>query len=161
MRLRHFTSFALLALLAACGPPQPIYRTDIHLVPPSTEMGRMCVNNCLMAQQNCQQSCQLQEQSCRQTTAMETRNAQHQAERDYQDYVRMRTSQGKQIKKTRRDFMMEPINSCDMDACNEQCVGNFHLCYSNCGGQVIPHTNCVANCHLIPPQQPIAAPTAF
>lgn len=151
MTLKSLLSLALLALLASCGPPQPYYQTDFQFIPPTTEAGRMCVNQCIMGQQQCQQTCNLQQQSCRQTNLIAEQNAAMHADYAYENYVRDRKREGKLIKKDRSDFLNHYGEDCSTDMCESSCAGNFQLCYSNCGGQVIPRTVCVSNCHLIPP----------
>jgi len=125
---------AALLMLSACGP---MYQTDYQIVPPPTETGRMCANNCLLSRQNCQQSCTIQSNQCDQINRLD-------AERDYNEYVRRRTKEGKEIKRSLSSFSGNACNE-DYD-CEERCESNFHLCHTNCGGQVIPHTYCAANC---------------
>lgn len=152
MKFLKFLPCALFALLAACGPPQPQYQTTIELVAPASEMGRMCGNNCLLSQQNCKQSCGMQQQSCFQTQALQQQNDRLQARQEYDDYVRDRTRDGKPIKRDISSFQSYNTLNCDTSQCQAQCDQSFNICYSNCGGKVIPHTSCVANCNLIMPQ---------
>lgn len=150
MKFLKFIPCALLALLAACGPPQPQYSTTIELIAPASEMGRMCGNNCLLSQQNCKQSCAMQHQSCLQTRALQERNDRLEARDDYEDYVRERTAQGKLIKRNQSSFLYHDAIDCDNSQCEAQCNQSFNICYGNCGGRVIPHTTCVANCTPMP-----------
>lgn len=142
-----FLCLVLLSTLAGCGPLQPEYRTDYHIVPPRTQVGQMCANNCLMAQQNCRQSCQLQHQICVQNDWLSQQHAGDEADRDYRHYMAQRLAQGKLIKRERSSFYRyTPDSDCEAERCENQCVSDYHICHSNCGGKVIPSTYCVANC---------------
>ena len=155
MKIKSFLATSLLFLLAACGPPQPYFQTTYQMVPPPSENGRMCANNCLMMQQNCRGSCSIQSQQCSINNTLAQQNAHHEAEEEYEDYVRDRQAIGKLIKKKREDFYSAPSNDCSTEACTSQCANDYNMCYTNCGGQIIPHTNCVANCNMIgAPQVP-------
>lgn len=148
MRIQKFLSCAFLFLLASCGPPQPEYRTDIELVAPRTENGRYCANNCLSSQQICYQSCTMQQQNCKQMNALQEQNSRLQAKIEYDDYVRERTEKGQKIKRSPSSFNNYNNSDCETSGCKAQCDGSFNICYGNCGGKVIPHTRCVANCNL-------------
>lgn len=111
----------------------------------------MCLNNCLMMQQNCHASCGIQMQQCSINNNFAQQQARDYAEDAFRDYVRERRAQGKLIKKDRDNFYSDPSQPCADDACHGQCGGDYNMCYSNCGGQVIAHTACIANCNL---QQP-------
>ncbi len=150
MQLQKILSLAVIFLLASCGPPQPEYRTDIELVAPRTESGRYCANNCLSTQQMCYHSCSAQQQNCTQMNAIQEQNNRLQAKIDYDDYVRERTRQGKEIKRNISSFRQYNSVDCDDNECKTQCDDSFNICYGNCGGKVIPHIQCVANCNLAP-----------
>lgn len=128
--------FALLGLVVACGP---VYETQYQIVPPKTETGRMCANNCLLMQQNCQQSCAMQDQQCAITNKLQAQN-------DYQQYVIERQKANKPIKKTANDFYYS--SSCsNSDSCGQNCASSYRICHTNCGGQVIQNTVCTFNCN--------------
>ncbi len=150
----RLTSILLLFLLVSCGPPQPQYQTNYQLIPPKSENGRMCLNNCLGMHQNCRQSCSIQTQQCAINMSVAEHNARYQADLDFDSYVQERKAQGKLIKKDHSNFYSAPSGSCEQEACQAQCAGDYNMCYSNCGGQVIPHTACVANCNMPAPGQP-------
>lgn len=158
MRLHKLLPLALIALLASCGPPQPKYATQYELIPPQSTMGRMCANNCLLAQQNAKQSCVMQKQSCQQMQALQDQNDRLQARQDYDRYVQERTQQGKEIKLRPENFVHDNHVECGSNKCEAQADQSFNICYGNCGGRVIPHTMCVANCNLMP--QPGMVPNA-
>ena len=127
--------FLSLFLLLSCGP---VYRTEYTIVPPQTEQGRMCANNCLMSQQNCRQSCQLQAQNCQHMDQLQSQN-------DYLMYLNERQRQGKPIK--RDPYSFGGGSSCYADTmCEERCAADYRICHVNCGGQAIPQTMCVAGC---------------
>ena len=151
MRLIKLWPCALLALLIACGPPQPQYQTNYELTPPPTQTGKMCSNNCLLSQQSCKQNCAMQQQNCEQTRILQEQNDRLQARQDYEDYVRTRTRQGKLIKREPSDFTRYNGISCEKTSCEAACDQTFNMCYSNCGGKVTPHTSCVANCTIPAP----------
>jgi hypothetical protein len=132
--MRALFALSVMMLISSCSP---IYQTTHEIVPPASEMGRMCANNCLLMLQNCQQNCAVQDQNCQ-------LGAQLQAQNEYQRYVIDRQMQGRLIKKSSDDFY-HPY-SCSSGGCEANCQNIYHLCHTNCGGQVIPHTACVANC---------------
>lgn len=108
----------------------------------------MCANNCIMAQQNCRQNCATQGQLCSQNEELARERARREADWDYRHYVSQRMAQGKEIKRSRSSFERYVSSGrCDGDACLNQCMGDYHICHSNCGGQVIPNTYCVAYCN--------------
>ena len=126
---------SLICLLYGCGP---VYQTTYTMVPPATETGRMCANNCLLSKQQCQQSCTMQQAACDRQEDLE-------AENRYLRYVNDQRSQGKEIKRSRESFRYG--HSCiEVQQCHNQCETDYHICHTNCGGQVIPQTMCVANC---------------
>lgn len=153
MKIKSFIAASLLFLLASCGPPQPYFQTSYQLIAPNSDNGRMCANNCLMMQQNCRSSCSIQSQQCQINNTILQQNARYQADRDFDDYVRDRQAMGRLIKRDRNDFYNEPLNNCGDESCSGSCTNDYYGCYTNCGGQVIPQTSCVSNCHLVGPGQ--------
>ena len=132
--MKKFGSLLLLALVTACGP---VYQTSYEVVPPQSETGRMCANNCLMLKQNCEQTCRIEEAHCTERARLMERN-------DYLEYVAVQTASGKPVKRsgpTSRRYY-----DCSQDACYAACAGNYNICHTNCGGQIIPHTTCTAFC---------------
>ena len=125
---------AAMLILAGCGP---VYTTDYKMVPPDTEEGRYCANNCLMAQRNCTQSCGHEVRQCQE-------NERLRGENKYMRYVREREKAGKEIKRSEDSFIND--YHCDDDDCAESCAEDYRICHTNCGGQVIPHTYCSAFC---------------
>lgn len=133
MRAMGLRVMAML-MLAACGP---VYTTDYQMVPPTSMEGKMCANNCLMAQQNCAQACASSTSQCEQ-------NERLRAENEYLKYARDRRAEGKEVKRKESSFYAG--YQCDGDDCTERCESSYRLCHTNCGGQVIPHTYCSAFC---------------
>lgn len=122
-----------LFLLSSCGP---IYDTSYEIVPPRSETGRMCANNCLLAQQNCRQNCQIQEKQCQEI-------AQLRAQSSYYNYVNQQQREGRPITRNESDFYH--YSGCS-NSCEEACGNDYRICHTNCGGVVIPHTTCTAFC---------------
>lgn len=134
--MKHLVlAFAALLMLNACGP---VHETVYQMVPPPTDMGRMCANNCLLASSNCQQHCEITGRQCEQMEDMR-------ADQEYRDYKRERRAKGKEVKKSRSSF--DNSYRCDSDDCMANCVNTHHLCHTNCGGQIIPTTRCTAFCN--------------
>jgi len=133
--MKKIRLLGLLLLVASCGPQ---YRTTYEVVPPPTETGRMCANNCLLSQQNCQQTCHMQDQQCQQIQHLQARN-------DYLAYVNEQQRTGKPIKKSENNFYSS--YACQSSACEANCGSAYQICHTNCGGQIIPHTYCTANCN--------------
>ncbi len=134
--MRHLL-FSLLFLLTACGP---MYQTDYQMVPPDSQEGRLCANNCLLANQVCEQQCRTTGQQCRQNEDLRAEN----------EYLRERNEALAKGKQPKDDSYYSRINhfACaDDDECTESCQAHYRICHTNCGGQAIPHTYCVAFCN--------------
>lgn len=125
---------ALCFLIAACGP---MYKTTYNYIPPHSNHGRMCLNQCLDIQNNCREVCNNHKDQCK---AM----AQRRAEADFWAYQRAQRDTHQPIMKTTSDFYndMGCQESCH---CNEQ----YNQCYINCGGQIVPTQTCVAFCDKV------------
>lgn len=123
MHAKFFLSipFALLILtLSACGP---IYTTEYEIVPPSTEFGAMCANNCLLSKTSCENYCLDKANQARLIKSLEQQNS---------DLRKM--NQG--VKLTNEfNFDLD-----DNGQCVKRCMTDYHTCHINCGGMVIPHT---------------------
>lgn len=119
-------------VLSSCGP---MYSTSYSYVPPRSWRGKQCVNQCMMQQTTCKMQCKLSDQECHMNANMIARPA-------YRAYVRQQARAKQPIKKTIRDFA--DYSSC-ADSCG--CVNLYRQCYTNCGGQVVARTVCVAFCN--------------
>lgn len=122
----------VLLLLAACAP---IYQTTNSYVAPKGKSGKMCAMQCQQSQMLCQQLCSAQTDNCKNT-------AQQQALFSYEEYKSEQIQQGKPVNKTVSDFYNDW--QCSNLSCS--CSSNYDNCFTACGGQVIPHTRCVAFC---------------
>jgi len=121
----------LCLLLASCGP---VYRTNYTYIPPKAWRGRQCVNKCLKERTYCNIECRKTYQSC-------IYGAQEASKPAYRAYVKQRTAAGKEIWANPNDFA-------DTYNCNKNCncEPQYRQCYTNCGGQVVGTTVCVADC---------------
>jgi hypothetical protein len=132
--MKSIKHLVILFFITACGP---VYQTDYQIVPPQDNMGRMCANNCLLSMQNCQQTCRIEESHCTERARLMERN-------EYLEYVTVQTASGKPVKRnapTARRYY-----DCSQDACYGSCTNSYHICHTNCGGQIVPHTYCTAFC---------------
>lgn len=121
--------FILAVLLSACGP---MYKTDYQYIPPRSQMGQMCVSQCMQTQSMCGQMCELKNQNCR-------IQARQDSILEYEMYNRHDANR----------FGHRTLNSFDRSwMCNQSCdcEANYRACYTACGGQVLSNTVCVANC---------------
>jgi hypothetical protein len=128
-----FLLILMVSLLSACGP---IYQTTYTYSPPSSQTGKMCVNQCLQTKNNCQQMCQLQDQNCRM-------QARQDAFYRYQQYRDEQTSRGE-----KNDRSIDSFDD-SYSRCNHSChcVSDFNICYENCGGVVQKNKVCTAFCN--------------
>jgi hypothetical protein len=132
--LRSYGVIILTIMLSACGP---VYETTYEIIPPQSQHGAMCANNCLMSQTNCRNQCQRHDETCRRMAELE-------ADNEYLHYLTLRQAQGLPVKRSRRDFYS--YSSCGDYGCNESCANDYRICHTNCGGKIIPHTRCTAFC---------------
>jgi hypothetical protein len=132
--MKKFKLLILIGLLSGCGP---VYQTDYQMVPPQSETGRQCANNCLLSKQNCEQTCQIQEMSCEERGRLQSRN-------EYLEYVAVQHAAGQPV--TRREHEFQQYYNCSSNYCVASCGENYRMCHTNCGGQVVPHTYCTAFC---------------
>jgi len=130
----RITSMIILALLTSCSPK---YQTSYDIIPPPTHSGRICANTCLLAKTNCEQTCDLQQMTCRERERLESQD-------DYQRYVVIQGAAGRPVVRSQRNFTR--YYDCSSNACMSNCTNTYHLCHSNCGGQVIPHSTCAMFC---------------
>ena len=119
------------ALVTACGP---VYETHYSYVSPKSWRGKQCVNRCLRDRSRCQSRCQRNNQSCRNTANLAAMPA-------YLSYVEQAKKNNDPVWKNVSDFA-------DYSQCNSSCdcESNYRQCFTNCGGDVIANTQCVAFC---------------
>src|SRR5689334_12148280 len=88
--------FIILAVLglSAC---EPVYKVDYAYVPPKSNMGKLCITQCMQNKNNCEQMCQMQHDNCVMRARSDARYA-------YDEYRYDRERHGKEIKKSLSDF---------------------------------------------------------
>ena len=122
--------------MAACGP---IYQTTNTYVPPKSRHGRLCANRCITQKSVCQNNCSILNQSCHmQANAI--------AMPAYNAYLKKIDKEKKVPNKNIRYFA--DYSSCQ-NGCH--CNTNYDLCFTNCGGQIIPRTVCTLFCDTAKP----------
>lgn len=132
--MRRLLAICSLLVTVACGP---VYQTDYEIVPPPTQQGAMCANNCLMAQQNCRMNQQMQQNQCEQIERLRAQN-------EYLAYVNRQQRENRPISRTERDFYYP--YQCGDNGAAAMCEADYRICHTNCGGKIIPHTYCTAFC---------------
>ena len=123
-----------LLFVSSCSP---LYQTDYEIVPPKTETGSLCANNCLLVQSSCRQQCQTQQSQCSEIVWLR-------GQRDYLIYVNQQNANSRPVKKSEQDFYR--MDACSNQTCEASCIADYRICHTNCGGKIIPHTYCVAHC---------------
>lgn len=116
-------------MLMGCGP---MYETQYSYRPPASFQGRQCVNQCLRQKSYCEQTCRKDYDRCKLLAA----GVAHVQYKDYQA-----NDNNRSFPKNSSDFYDD--SSCSQDC---GCVPNYNACYSNCGGEVGTHQQCVAFC---------------
>ncbi len=119
--LKFAITSLLMLLMASCGP---LYTTEYEIIPPKTEMGSICANNCLLLKTNC-------ESQCYRISYLELQNNQLQA-----------------VNRNGDGYYFNNYNSFNNNNgwCVNNCLANYYICHKNCGGEVITHTRCTAFC---------------
>src|SRR5688572_29762132 len=107
--MKKFKLLILAVLLASCGP---MYQTNYEIVPPQSETGRMCANNCLLSKSYCEQSCRMEQSHCESRARLESRN-------DYLEYVTVQNATGKPVVRSSGDFRR--YYNCSPNACEARC----------------------------------------
>lgn len=117
--------------LTACAP---VYHTTYQYIPPTSHFGKHCAYNCIQMRQLCSMRSDIQNHQCK-------INEMQEANFQYQAYIFSREHQRLPINLGYNDFY-------DGTMCNQSyhCLEDFNQCYATCGGEVIPHTQCIAFC---------------
>lgn len=131
-------SLSLFFILSGCGP---MYDNSYSFEQPKTASGKQCANTCLQNRTNCQMQCNAQNESCK-------TNARQAALPTYVLYLANKEEQAKKPHKTLDDFAN--YSTCN-SSCN--CEETYNQCFSNCGGIITEHRQCVAFCSKLPPDQ--------
>ena len=126
-----FTTFVF--LFSGCGP---IYKTEYSYVPPRSDMGKMCISQCVQSKGMCEQMCQMRNETCRM-------RAHREARRQFEVYERKTRARGEPVQRDVNDFDDSYFR------CNQECdcASSFNSCYSACGGQVLERQVCTAFCN--------------
>ncbi len=125
-------------LVTGCGP---MYNSSYSFEQPKSFSGKQCSNTCLQNRTSCQMQCSTQNEMCR-------TNARQAAMPTYVLYLANKTEKSKNPNKTIDDFA-------DYSPCNASCGCDetYNQCFSNCGGVITEHKQCVAFCSQVPPNQ--------
>lgn len=130
-------------LVQACGPQ---FETRYSYAPPPTDAGKLCATQCQTVKTYCRRTCAAEEGSCK---AQQQSRAQY----DYNQYVRKQQAAKREIERSPNSFLS--YGACSTGGCNENCDGDFRICYSTCGGQVQESVVCTSGCEDVQPVQPV------
>lgn len=134
--MEKIKALLLLFILASCGP---VMQTSYEIVPPTGRQGHLCANNCLLAKTNCDQTCLLGQMNCR------ARAERWESQNEFLQYLAVQGTDGRPVyypyRRSTRYY------DCSTRFCEARCMNNYHICHTNCGGKVIPHTYCTAFCN--------------
>lgn len=130
--LRWLYLLGIIILLSGCGP---VYKTTYSLIPPVTADGKQCVKQCQQSKRLCQNLCNSEHGSCIARTKREARA-------QYKHYQQEQQRQGKPVENTFADFY-NPAG-CTKRACG--CKEDYRACFQMCGGELVPHRQCISNC---------------
>lgn len=124
----------LALLLSGCIPN---YQYDYTYYPPATYGGKQCVKQCGKARSSCDQSCKMSYHLCEV-------NARTDYNYQFKDYKLLKQSINNEVQQLPFDTYNFTNNAVCTQSCG--CRREFNICYRNCGGTVIVHRKCVANC---------------
>ena len=126
-------------LLANCGP---MYENRYEVIPPRTQSGMYCANNCLYMSDQCHNSCSRTAEQCEFRRSLIN--------------IATEKTQGNRTKKVNDNWSVSagynPVPaelSCNDDKgkCEKHCQTNYHNCHRNCGGIVNKYRVCTAFCN--------------
>lgn len=129
--LSIITLLIQILFITACGP---VYESQYTLIPPKSDVSKMCTSQCIQTKSFCEQGCRAENDNCK-------LRAQQSALYEYNEYKSEQVRIGQPVSKTIRDF--DRSYSCS-NSCN--CESTYRDCFSACGGQVIENKVCVAFC---------------
>ncbi|MEQ9115447.1 MAG: hypothetical protein RLN62_01480 [Rickettsiales bacterium] len=166
--MRKYLLILFVAFVASsCGP---IYKTKYNYISPTTSSGKMCVNKCTSAKSQCNSACYNTYNAC--NAQMETRakndyehylrtqcyDSERTAwyadpngkKRDNYDmkqtgYTEKTTQRKCHGNKKLRDFRTYECSS-QKTNCLAGCRNDYDGCYTNCGGRITSHQECIAFC---------------
>ncbi|XVN42947.1 MAG: hypothetical protein RCG15_01150 [Candidatus Rickettsia vulgarisii] len=107
-----FISLLLAFNLTSCVDLGPNNITEYEIIPPTTEMGMMCANNCLMMRSHCENNCA---------------------------NIPRHDRQMRRYMKAHDDYLYDDYYRSDNDRCFQRCLTDYHICHQNCGGKVISY----------------------
>ena len=147
---RYIIAGALfLFVLTACSP---VYQTTYSYIPPKKTKLRLCTTRCDTNLTACQSSCRAQQSRCNAAQAQENLRADDAAARNsrivsgdgHKHGKHNHGHSGRALTSQENAAAIPHYMGCDFLQCD--CTPGYNRCYTNCGGQVIAHTRCVAFC---------------
>ena len=132
--IKLITIITALCMITSCSP---IYDIQHEYIPPRTNAGAVCANNCIHTKNTCKGACSADYNNCETIRRLEQQT-------QYLAYVNLQQAQKLPIDKTINSF--SGYRSCSMASCEQECNNDYTTCYKNCGGQIIEHRVCVAFC---------------
>ena len=133
MKLFRSVALALLVLLAACSGAGGDATLKTQYVSPEIPGGRLCLVQCRKAQDHCNDACRFDERSC-------VTEAQSQAIKDYEAYVRDQFMARAEVDLRPSDF--ERTETCERKSCHRSCQRKYDSCYVGCGGKIEKESSC-------------------
>ena len=127
MLIRFFLLLVILPL-AACQTADLVPGGEYVL--PDRPGGRMCILACRKALDSCREGCKLAYRAC-------YIDMQRQALNDFEAYSQAQFRIHQPADLWPRDF--ERPEKCESKTCLGRCTPPYHLCYEQCGGEVIGH----------------------
>tara|TARA_R110000824_G_scaffold118960_14_gene272291 strand:+ start:428145 stop:428576 length:432 start_codon:yes stop_codon:yes gene_type:complete len=128
--------------LAACGP---MMETRYEFTPPTSKSGMQCVQNCQADQSMCQADARAAKERCREEADRKADRDYHKAKDDYIVALRLHAKDPAQFPEPREPYRSSP-SYYQCDRLGAECTGQYNMCYRSCGGQIMEHQVCVANC---------------
>ncbi|PKP76510.1 MAG: hypothetical protein CVT81_14325 [Alphaproteobacteria bacterium HGW-Alphaproteobacteria-3] len=127
-------------LLAGCSP---IMDTQYDFVPPASDAGMQCVQNCQQQQSSCQRADEDRVMACRQKADREADLAYEKARDKYIGDLKLHAAAPEKF-----GMPAEPVRSPYYGACQQssQCQADYQMCYRSCGGRIDEKQVCVAFC---------------
>ena len=122
--MRRFSILLFCLCLSACGTSE----ATTTYVPPAGEGGRMCTNQCRLAQDYCNEACDTSYRAC-------ITSAQRQALTDYDKYSHEQLAAKLPLDLEYSDFVRVGPCNVTQKSCYNACESNFGMCYTNCGGK--------------------------
>ena len=123
--------FVISLMIVALGGCTPMYRTHYDFTLPRSRIGRLCTAQCGTTREICRSNAE--------NRAMHGYNqCEIEAQQEYYRCLNASTDP------KQRSLCF--LRQCYAHADSSRCDAEFRTCYSACGGQVIPHRECVFNC---------------